>query len=198
MSDPPSLRPPAVAQSVAASGTIVIGLGFNGKGKDKNLLALANGASGWYVEVTGRTKLEALAADIWKDLRNRYLLGFVPTAFDGKEHALSVKGSDPMSSSEREPRISRRSRSSARVSLSRRLLVLIPRGIPGGRTPVCAGPLGRPLPLATARQVRVALGVHRKDSAYVRKKAKSERQKRRNLTVYLLPDQMRSSGTKGA
>lgn len=91
----PRTTPQAYAWRVVLEGTIVIGLGFNGKGNDKNLVKLANESSGWYVDVTSRTVPQELAAAVWKDLRNRYLLGFVPNAFDGKEHTLTVKVKRP-------------------------------------------------------------------------------------------------------
>jgi hypothetical protein len=77
------------------SGTITFGLGFNGTGKDRQLIRMSDDSGGRYTEVTKKTTPEDLAAEIWRDLRNRYVLGFVPTTFDEKRHTLRVKVKRP-------------------------------------------------------------------------------------------------------
>jgi VWFA-related protein len=76
---------------VRLDGTIVYGVAFGGRTRDKRLGQLAPATSGWLLEPDKRTNVLAEADRILTDLRNRYLLGFVPVAFDGKEHTLSVK-----------------------------------------------------------------------------------------------------------
>ena len=72
-------------------GAIIYGLGFGGRSPDKRLAKIATATSGWYLEHDKRLNLSGEADRILTDLRNRYVLGFVPVAFDGKEHTLSVK-----------------------------------------------------------------------------------------------------------
>jgi VWFA-related protein len=78
------------ARQTLLHGTIVYGFAFGGRSRDKRLVRIAPQTSGWVVEPDKQTNLPAEVARIWTDLRNRYLLGFVPTVFDGKEHMLSV------------------------------------------------------------------------------------------------------------
>lgn len=79
------------ARRALLEGTIVYGIGFNGKGGDKRLMKLAPQTSGWFVEPSKTVPLAAEVTRILTDLRRRYLLGFVPVVFDDEEHTLSVK-----------------------------------------------------------------------------------------------------------
>ena len=79
------------ARQTLLHGTIVYGFAFGGRSRDKRLAKVAPETSGWVIEPDKKTNLSVEAVRIWKDLRNRYLLGFIPVAFDGQEHTLSVK-----------------------------------------------------------------------------------------------------------
>jgi len=81
----------AFAERVVFDGTIVYGLAFGGRSRDKRLSRIAPESSGWLVEPTKKTDVPVETDRIWTDLRARYLLGFVPVSFDGQPHTLAVK-----------------------------------------------------------------------------------------------------------
>ena len=79
------------AQRVRLDGTLIYGIAFGGRSRDQRLMKVAPATGGWFFEPNRNTDFTAEAERILSDLRGRYLLGFVPVAFDGKEHTISVK-----------------------------------------------------------------------------------------------------------
>jgi hypothetical protein len=80
-----------IAHVALLNGTVVFGIGFRGKGADKRLAKLATDTSGWFLEPDRKTDFREEAQRIMTSIRNRYLLGFTPSVFDGEEHRLEVK-----------------------------------------------------------------------------------------------------------
>jgi hypothetical protein len=79
------------ARKVVNTGVTIYGYGFTGLAPDKRLAKAATDSGGWFVVPDRKTDIPGEARRILSDLRNRYVVGFVPTSFDGTVHTLSVK-----------------------------------------------------------------------------------------------------------
>jgi Ca-activated chloride channel family protein len=61
----------------------------------EDAIALAESTGGWYAQVQAGADLQAAFQEVIEDLRQQYLLGFAPTALDGKLHKVEVRTARP-------------------------------------------------------------------------------------------------------
>ena len=80
-----------IARNILRLGYSVFGVGFNGAGDDKALKALAEQSGGWFLHPKRDTDVPGAVSAVIDDLRHRYVLGFVPTIPDGKDHRIEVR-----------------------------------------------------------------------------------------------------------
>jgi hypothetical protein len=83
------------AADAVRSGVIVFGFGFEGTADDKRLLTLTTDSSGWFVQPDSKTVWSFEMTRLIEDLRWRYVIGFIPTSFDGSDHKLEVRVNRP-------------------------------------------------------------------------------------------------------
>ena len=62
---------------------------------DPGLAKLATETGGGYFELTTTADLASTFARVAEELHHQYLLGFSPTALDGKTHRIGVSVKDP-------------------------------------------------------------------------------------------------------
>ena len=81
-----------IATDTVRDGIVVYGFGFEGTGNDKRLQKLASQSGGRFQEVTSKTDWSATMSSVVNELRNGYVIGFVPRQPDGKDHRIEVRG----------------------------------------------------------------------------------------------------------
>lgn len=96
----PDIRPDLTGKEetsarIIRGGYSVFAVGFGGPGVDKSLKALAEQSGGWFLAPKRNTDVAKEVGGIIGDLRERYVLGFVPPVADGKDHRLEVRVKRP-------------------------------------------------------------------------------------------------------
>ena len=96
----PDIRPDLTGKEettarLVREGYSVFGVGFGGERVDKSLKSLAERSGGWFLHPKRDTDVAEEVAAIIADLRQRYILGFVPPVADGKDHRIEVRVNRP-------------------------------------------------------------------------------------------------------
>jgi hypothetical protein len=90
-----------VDAAASAQNVVVFGLsmwtrtGVSNERPNRNLERVALDTGGAFYEVKLNDDMNPLFTDVVQQLRQQYVLGFVPASFDGKRHSLSVKVKRP-------------------------------------------------------------------------------------------------------
>jgi hypothetical protein len=90
-----------VDAAASAQNVVVVGLtmwtrqGTSSERPNRNLERVALDTGGAFYEVGLNEDLNRLFTDVVQQLRQQYVLGFVPASFDGKRHSLTVKVKRP-------------------------------------------------------------------------------------------------------
>jgi hypothetical protein len=93
-----NIKPPT-ADSVQAraeqAGVMVYAVGFEGVKLTNVMKTIAVRSGGRATELKKTDNLGEVLAGIAAELHQQYLLGFTPTAFDGREHVIAVRVKSP-------------------------------------------------------------------------------------------------------
>ena len=80
-----------VKARVAASGFMFYAVDLAGASASSDLKRLAEDSGGGHHSIASHADLGAALADIVDELHHQYVIGFTPSVFDGKEHAVALR-----------------------------------------------------------------------------------------------------------
>lgn len=84
-----------VEKRAVNDGVMIYAIGIEGGGLDPKMATLAEQSGGGHFEIPPQGDLSATFAQVADELHHQYVLGFTPSALDGKTHQLAVRVTKP-------------------------------------------------------------------------------------------------------
>jgi Ca-activated chloride channel homolog len=92
---PRCLKPGDVERRAVREGFMLYAIGMDGTGLDREIMTIAEETGGGHFALPVGADLSVTFARVADELRRQYLIGFSPTALDGKLHAVEVRVGRP-------------------------------------------------------------------------------------------------------